>query len=834
MIRASRSTWRRAVSGLLAAALGTALAVVAAPTAEAATVTISADYRSDAGAFDKAKILNANEGGYLTHNSLNWLPEAYDPFKEAGLQLVTITHLLNENFYNIVSGTGPNFSYDYTKLDRVIQPLLDKGLTPMMGLAFTPEVLGGATKAQGFSNAIPNNNEYWKLIVQNVVQHYKDKGHTGWYWEVWNEPNLGTSFWNGTQAEYNALYKATAEGVKAADPTAKIGGPATAQPTGPFIRDFTNYLGQNPSVPLDYLSFHEYGESFDLTQAEADLARNGRAGTPIFITEWHASPNMTQGPGAMSDTNVMATYAAWKMSHALTKPGLSKIFHFAPKEGLTPTKLFNGDLGLLTVDNHRKAVFNTYKLFNSLGPTRLSTNLSGAGTGNGQVGAITTKDPDSKSVALLMWNHQNTPTDVSVNLSNLPYAADGKNIRVTQYVIDAHHGNYYADFAAGIRGWDVGPSENLRPQESKVVPGSSTFARNFVPAPNALVAYVLEPTSDAVTDAAQVGPTPIAVGSRNLAHGRPVSTSSSIEAWSWSKAALTDGLNHSFSKADAAPAASGWSSDPHTTSAATESAYVDLGSSLDVDRMVLWPRDDKECEGYGFPKDFALQGTDNPAGTWTDLAAPVANYNNGLPLPPGAGAQTFAVTGKFRYVRVIATSLQPACAGDGVPKHFQLAELQVYGGANMAAGATVTASSSLEDWGWSTRHLTDGQETSDGPAYGYSSEWGRTDDPDVTVRLTLPSTRTISRIDLFPRTDAGNEGKGFPIDFSVRVANDANCTTWSTVVARGGYWNPGRFAQTFGFAPRATRCVEIQATRLYRFTDSGFHLFQLGEVKLYN
>ncbi|WP_328995427.1 hypothetical protein OG394_12555 [Kribbella sp. NBC_01245] len=246
----------------------------------------------------------------------------------------------------------------------------------------------------------------------------------------------------------------------------------------------------------------------------------------------------------------------------MARPGLGKVFHFAPKEGLTPTKLFNGDLGLVTVDNHRKSVFNTYKLFNRLQPTLLSTNLSGPGTDTRRVGAITTKDPASKAVTVVMWNYQDSPTDVSINIGNLPYAADGKNVRVTQYVID-------------------------------------------------------------------------------------------------------------------------------------------------------------------------------------------------------------------------------------------------------------------------------GQEPSEAPNHGWSSQWGRTDNHPESVRLTLPSARTPSRIDLFPRTDPGNEGKGFPIDFTVRVATDANCTAWTTVVARGGYWNPGRFRQTFGFSPRSTRCVEVQATRLYRFADSGFHLFQLGEIKLH-
>src|SRR5262245_11451537 len=169
--------------------------------ANAATVTVTGDYnvvRSTP--FAPEKLLNANEGGYKTHNSLNWLPESYPRFKEAGLRMVAITHVLNENFYNVVSGTAPNYTYDYSKLDRVVLPLVEQGMTPLMELAFTPEVLGGANKATGYSPAIPNNNENWKRVVQALVQHYKDLGYTGWYWEVWNEPDAGT-FWAGTQAQ---------------------------------------------------------------------------------------------------------------------------------------------------------------------------------------------------------------------------------------------------------------------------------------------------------------------------------------------------------------------------------------------------------------------------------------------------------------------------------------------------------------------------------------------------------------------------------------------------------------------------------------------------------
>lgn len=52
--------------------------------------------------------------------------------------------LLNENFYNFVKGTAPNLTYDFSKLDRVIDPLDAEGIKPLMGIGFTPQALGGA------------------------------------------------------------------------------------------------------------------------------------------------------------------------------------------------------------------------------------------------------------------------------------------------------------------------------------------------------------------------------------------------------------------------------------------------------------------------------------------------------------------------------------------------------------------------------------------------------------------------------------------------------------------------------------------------------------------
>jgi len=67
----------------------------------------------------------------------------------------------------------------------------------------------------------------WRQIVQAYAQHFKDLGCTGWCWEVWNEPDNHGVF-KGSDQQYCDLYAAIATGIKAADPTAKVGGAADA------------------------------------------------------------------------------------------------------------------------------------------------------------------------------------------------------------------------------------------------------------------------------------------------------------------------------------------------------------------------------------------------------------------------------------------------------------------------------------------------------------------------------------------------------------------------------------------------------------------------------
>ena len=87
----------------------------------------------------------------------------------------------------------------------------------------------------------PKDYAKWAELVNQWVKHavakYGRAEVESWYWEVWNEPDI--RYWHGTPEEYDQLYDYTADAVKRALPTAKVGGPATTGPNDPKAADFS-------------------------------------------------------------------------------------------------------------------------------------------------------------------------------------------------------------------------------------------------------------------------------------------------------------------------------------------------------------------------------------------------------------------------------------------------------------------------------------------------------------------------------------------------------------------------------------------------------------------
>lgn len=177
--------------------------------------------------------------------------------------------------------------YDWTVVDQIFDTYIERGMKPFAQIGFMPKALSskpepyrhywkpGAKYEDIYTGWAypPKDYDKWAELVYQWVRHcvdrYGKEEVESWYWELWNEPNIG--YWQGTIEEYIKLYDYSADAVKRALPTAKMGGPETTgpgwwEPAIVFLNTFldhvvngTNYATGEKGSPLDFITFHAKG-----------------------------------------------------------------------------------------------------------------------------------------------------------------------------------------------------------------------------------------------------------------------------------------------------------------------------------------------------------------------------------------------------------------------------------------------------------------------------------------------------------------------------------------------------------------------------------------------
>lgn len=172
--------------------------------------------------------------------------------------------------------------YDWKILDRIFDTYQQSKVRPYAQIGFMPRDLSirpdpyqhqWTPKARyeeiytGWAYP-PRDYQKWgelvRLWVSHCLERYGRSEVEQWYWQVWNEPNIG--YWRGTPEEFHKLNDFAIDAVRRALPTARVGGPDTAGSGGRFTRAFlehclrgTNYATGKVGTPLDFLSFHAKG-----------------------------------------------------------------------------------------------------------------------------------------------------------------------------------------------------------------------------------------------------------------------------------------------------------------------------------------------------------------------------------------------------------------------------------------------------------------------------------------------------------------------------------------------------------------------------------------------
>ena len=421
--------------------------------------------------------------------------------------------------------------YDFAWLDSIVDHLIRRGLRPWICLCYGNGLYDErAAQTFGAVGWPPIYDEEsraaWGAYVRALVSRYK--GRVSDY-EVWNEPDLKTPFFDGTQEEYFRLYEITAKAVKAVDDKLKVGGPATSN--SKWVAAFVNYCKAH-DAPVDFITTHQYAgdpisemcdqgdddhvknteeiqEEYkvdlaqlfaglkpedgllpmfrrtmpdntetddlnrDLLRDSAKMVRKQAEGLPLYYTEWSSCATFG-APG--NDTRKTAAYdvrAALSSEDVIDGSSIwcfSDIFeeiHPFPEE-------FHGGFGMMTQHGIPKPIFHALRLLGQAGDERLE--LPGALDGEVSVAAFRDAADTRLTVLATKQNLHHfagqadpaTPVEIEVELAAKPQC-------VQLCRIDEDHGN-------PLKCWQaMGEPEDMTPAQVQQVIAES--AVDYAPVP---------------------------------------------------------------------------------------------------------------------------------------------------------------------------------------------------------------------------------------------------------------------------------------------------------------------------------------------------------------
>ncbi len=170
--------------------------------------------------------------------------------------LIRVDHLFD--YYKVYNGPG---NYNFIELDKVVNSIVTTGAKPLLSLSYTTADMASNNQNAGEPK---DWNEWYSLVKATANRYSIQKGISGIYYEVWNEPDLFGGWHYGKSPNYITLYVNSARAVRdgAAGSSYKVGGPATTAFYTNWIKALAK-AAQSSNVPLDFISWHRYSKNME-------------------------------------------------------------------------------------------------------------------------------------------------------------------------------------------------------------------------------------------------------------------------------------------------------------------------------------------------------------------------------------------------------------------------------------------------------------------------------------------------------------------------------------------------------------------------------------------
>lgn len=372
--------------------------------------------------------------------------------------------------FDQITGTSAHPVIDFVPIDLITNVLKAADVQPLFAMTYNPVPLKTGADWQRWKD-VPSDMDVWSRINQGYAAHDRASLRLNApFYEVWNEPDLpgdgGKVFFNGSPADYGKVYAAAQMGLHAGNPDALIGGPGIAYDA--------SYVAAALGHPMDFVSIHAYANYADQVRSVRPLLVP-HPELPIFLTEYASYKDF--GLNAPVSRSEGASQFFNDVRGLLSFPEVTKVYW---------AQWADNDLGMLNGNLHRKALYNAYKIYQTLLPVDRNPVIPGVSFGIRAMAAS-----DDHTGAVVLWNENAAPSSVTVHLRNL--TPSGGTLWVSR--IDKDHASFV----------DHPASEDLAVQETHgFFLHNAEWAGN-IPAHGTILLLATDATGKSLLEPASIG-----------------------------------------------------------------------------------------------------------------------------------------------------------------------------------------------------------------------------------------------------------------------------------------------------------------------------------------
>lgn len=391
--------------------------------------------------------------------------------------------------------------YDWTIVDRIFDSYRKNGVRPYVQIGFMPQAL--SVKPEPYRHHWTPKAKYdeiytgwayppkdyakWEELVyqwaRHCVEKYGEQEVLHWYWQTWNEPNIG--YWRGTRDEFFKLHDHAIRAVRRAIPNAKVGGPDLAGGKGgDFLESFlkhciqgTNKATGETGTPLDFISFHAKGSPKHIDgRVRMGIANQLRDIDGAFrviakFPETRSKPIVigeSDPEGCAACQGPQLAYRNGTMYSSYTAASFPRKLDLAEKHGvnlegaLTWAFEFEGQpyfagFRSLATNGIDKPVLNVFRMFSRMDGERLPVSSNAATPLDEMLksGVINRPDVsalaarDGKRITILAWHYHDDdlpgpPAAIDIDLTGTPNGSPA----VVRTLIDEGHSNSFTAWLA--------------------------------------------------------------------------------------------------------------------------------------------------------------------------------------------------------------------------------------------------------------------------------------------------------------------------------------------------------------------------------------------------